>query len=216
MADLPLFWLAFAASFPVVLRIYFPVVVRLVRAASVPAAAFGFYQHYFYAAFALAMGLTFLLAGTVEVPLGVEPWYLALLPVGVGLYYVDTSAWATYKGKPVRGGTTPPVAILPIFLVPFPEEVLFRGGLAPLLDVVGPVGYLLASGVVFGLIHYGFGWKDVVLKTVNGVLYGLLFLATGSVLASFAVHMGYNLASFHVLANYEMGWARWRPQPDSN
>lgn len=216
IADTPILWLAFVASFPVLLRVYFPVVLRIFRALALPQQAFGFYQHYLYAGFAFAMGLPFLHVAPVEVPLGVEPWYLALVPVGVGLYYLDTYAWATYKGKSVRGGTVPPVAILPVFLVPFPEEVLFRAGLAPLLGAVGPAGYVVASGVAFGLIHLGFGTKDVVLKTVNGALYALVFLATGSVLTTVAVHVGYNVASFHVLADYDVGLSVWRPGAGAN
>lgn len=216
MSDLPLFWLAFAVAYPFVLRIYFPLAFTLFGLVSVPPQIVGYYQHYLYATFALAMGLTFMFAGTVSIPLGFEPWYLALVPAGVVLYYADTYAWSAYQGKPIRGATTPPVGLLPIFLVPFPEEVLFRAGLAPVLDVVGPVGYVAASAVVFGLVHFGFGMKDVVLKTVNGVLYAALFLWSGSLLVPFAVHMGYNLASFHVLADYEMGLAVPRPGAESN
>jgi membrane protease YdiL (CAAX protease family) len=46
-----------------------------------------------------------------------------------------------------------------VLLVVVPEEILFRGGLAVLIDAVHPVAFVVASAVLFGLIHFPFGTR---------------------------------------------------------
>jgi hypothetical protein len=92
--------------------------------------------------------------------------------------------------------------MLPVFLVVVPEEIVFRGGLVGLLDAAGPAAFVAASAVLFGLIHFTFGARDVVVKTFDGAVFAVVFVATGSLAASVLTHLGYNLASFHVFADY--------------
>jgi hypothetical protein len=37
---------------------------------------------------------------------------------------------------------------------------------------------------------------------VNGAIFAVVFLVTGSLTASVLIHLGYNLASFHVYSDY--------------
>jgi membrane protease YdiL (CAAX protease family) len=89
-----------------------------------------------------------------------------------------------------------------VLFVVVPEEILFRGGLAVLIDAVHPVAFVVASAVLFGLIHFTFGTRDVLVKMVNSAIFAVVFLVTGSLTASVLIHLGYNLASFHVYSDY--------------
>jgi len=106
--------------------------------------------------------------------------------------------WGGRSAGATRAGTEP---VLVLFVV-VPEEILFRGGLAVLIDAVHPVAFVVASAVLFGLIHFPFGTRDVLVKMVNGAIFAVVFLVTGSLTASVLIHLGYNLASFHVYSDY--------------
>lgn len=156
-------------------------------------AVVGRYFDWLYAPF------VFGLAGAYVATVGLSqmearPVYLLGIPLGAGVYYVTTAAWGYYTDAPLRRGDRMVRLLLPGLGVPLPEEVLFREGLAPLIDVAGPAGYLAVSSIIFGLYHALLGLHEVVFKTLFGVLLGLAYLATGSVLAPVFVHFGYNLA----------------------
>ncbi|MDS0260335.1 CPBP family intramembrane metalloprotease [Haloarcula sp. S1CR25-12] len=123
-----------------------------------------------------------------------EPLYLVAVPVGAVLYYGTTIAWQQYTGEPIRAGHRSLLGVAPGLLLAFPEELLFRAGLAPLMDLVGPVGYTLVSAVAFGLYHQYLGRKEVVFKTLFGGALCVSYLLAGSVVVPMLVHFGYNLA----------------------
>ncbi|UPW02056.1 CPBP family intramembrane metalloprotease [Halorussus gelatinilyticus] len=160
------------------------------------------YNYWTYAAFSLLYGGAFYVVAPVSVPFAFRSAYLALVPVGFAMYYADTYAVSRAVGTSLQRDVSHPFSMLPILLVPIPEEILFRAGLAPLIDAFGPVAFGVASALLFGLIHFTFGARDVVVKVGNGIVFASVFVVTGSVTATILVHLGYNLASFHVFSDY--------------
>lgn len=78
------------------------------------------------------------------------------------------------------------LAFIPAVLV---EELLFRsllvGGLSPL---IAPVLLVLGGGVIFGLVHSPQGVWGMTGAGLAGVIFGLLFTATGSLVAPVVAH----------------------------
>ena len=70
------------------------------------------------------------------------------------------------------------------------EEFLFRGLALPLLG--GGVPAVLATGVVFGLLHWYYGLRNVVTKGLLGIALGVLAAASGGVLAAVAAHLAFS------------------------
>lgn len=76
------------------------------------------------------------------------------------------------------------------------EEFLWRGFLMSYLDQrfgLAVVWVVVLSSLSFGLNHYYFGLRNVLLKALAGAVWALLFLATGSLLASFASHYAFEV-----------------------
>jgi membrane protease YdiL (CAAX protease family) len=85
---------------------------------------------------------------------------------------------------------------LGILVAPLFEETLFRGCIYPVVArTFGmPVG-ILTTGVLFGLAHslqLAGAWNQVALVSLVGVVLTYIRARTGTVLASFLVHVGYN------------------------
>lgn len=75
------------------------------------------------------------------------------------------------------------------------EEVFFRAYL-PLLIVEAGGGAALAflvSTLIFGLLHRYQGWLGVLVTTLLGAIFALLYLGTGSLLAPILAHLLVNL-----------------------
>ena len=88
-----------------------------------------------------------------------------------------------------------------VLMAPLVEETLFRGYLYPLLArSFGIVPGIVITGVCFGAMHgaqLGWTWSLVGLLIVVGILFTLVRARTGSVFASYLMHLGYNsLISF--------------------
>jgi membrane protease YdiL (CAAX protease family) len=87
-------------------------------------------------------------------------------------------------------------AIMGVALAPFVEETIFRGFLYPViarrLGVAAGVGI---TGTLFGLMHaiqlWG-GWGQIALLIFVGIVLTWVRARTGTVAASFFVHLGYN------------------------
>jgi membrane protease YdiL (CAAX protease family) len=85
---------------------------------------------------------------------------------------------------------------LGVLVAPLIEETLFRGFLYPIVarSFGVPIG-ILVTGTLFGLAHslqLAGAWKQVALVTVVGIVLTYIRARTGTVLASFLVHLGYN------------------------
>jgi membrane protease YdiL (CAAX protease family) len=83
-----------------------------------------------------------------------------------------------------------------VLVAPLVEETVFRGYLYPLFGkYLGVVPGILITGVLFGLMHgsqLGWTWGLVLLLTLVGVIFTFARARTGTVLASFLMHLGYN------------------------
>jgi membrane protease YdiL (CAAX protease family) len=100
-----------------------------------------------------------------------------------------------------------------VFIAPLVEETVFRGYLYPLFARMaysitrrfglqppeairtGMFSSVVITGVLFGLMHgaqLGWTWSVVGLLIVVGVIFTFVRARTGTVLASFLLHLGYN------------------------
>jgi hypothetical protein len=81
-------------------------------------------------------------------------------------------------------------------VAPLVEETIFRGYIYPVLarGLGIPAGIIL-TGMLFGLMHaqqlWG-GWAQIGLITLVGIVLTMVRARTGTVFASFLVHLGYN------------------------
>ena len=103
--------------------------------------------------------------------------------------------------------------VMAVFVAPLVEETLFRGYLYPVLARIissvaqffgmesptalriGVASSILVTGLLFGLLHAPqLGWTLglVGLLTLVGVIFTFVRAWTGTVLASFLLHLGYN------------------------
>jgi membrane protease YdiL (CAAX protease family) len=80
------------------------------------------------------------------------------------------------------------------------EELFFRGLLAPALGVV-------LSSLAFGMLHQlrgRAGWVWTGWATLMGLVFGALFLATGSLLGPLVAHAAINVANLRFLRDTEV------------
>ena len=87
-----------------------------------------------------------------------------------------------------------------ILLAPAVEETIFRGYLYPVLArTLGVEGGILATGLLFGLMHapqlWG-GWGQIGLLVLVGIVLTYARARTGTVLTSWLLHLGYNTFLF--------------------
>jgi membrane protease YdiL (CAAX protease family) len=85
-----------------------------------------------------------------------------------------------------------------VVVAPLVEETVFRGYLYPLFaKSFGIAPAIALTGVLFGLMHgsqLGWSWGIVALLVLVGVVFTFARAYTGTVLASFLLHLGYNSA----------------------
>lgn len=92
------------------------------------------------------------------------------------------------------------LAMIPVVIF---EELLFRslllGGLSPLSS---PWVLLIVFGVVFGLLHSPQGTWGIVGTALGGIVFGVLFLWHGSLLAPVIAHYVANAVQIVLAMNY--------------
>ena len=83
-----------------------------------------------------------------------------------------------------------------VLVAPLVEETVFRGYLYPLFAKSFGIGPgIVVTGVLFGLMHgaqLGWTWGIVALLILVGIVFTVARAYTGTVLASFLLHLGYN------------------------
>lgn len=83
-----------------------------------------------------------------------------------------------------------------VLVAPLVEETVFRGYLYPLFAKTFGVAFsVILTGVLFGLMHgaqLGWTWGLVLVLIAVGIIFTFARALTGSVLASFLLHLGYN------------------------
>ncbi len=83
-------------------------------------------------------------------------------------------------------------------LAPFMEELLMRGFLLGGLSAnYGKVTALVLSSAVFALLH--FNMVQTLSALICGVVLGLIYLRTGSVVCCITAHAGYNMISYFTM-----------------
>ncbi|MGH9703566.1 MAG: lysostaphin resistance A-like protein [Candidatus Acidiferrales bacterium] len=87
-----------------------------------------------------------------------------------------------------------------VVIAPIVEETLFRGYLYPMLArSLGIGGGVLLTGIIFGGFHslqlWG-GWGQIALLIVVGIFFTYVRAVTGTVLASYLLHVSYNFFLF--------------------
>ena len=83
-----------------------------------------------------------------------------------------------------------------VLIAPLVEETLFRGYLYPMFArSFGVWPGIILTGVLFGFMHgaqLGWTWSLVGVLVVVGIIFTFVRARTGSVFASFLMHLGYN------------------------
>ena len=97
----------------------------------------------------------------------------------------------------------PLAGVATVIFAPLAEEIFFRGFVfAGLLRPFGPIGAMLASGVLFGAFHITSADTAglIVPFSAIGVLLAWVYYRTGSLWPSIGTHFLFNLVSFAALA----------------
>ncbi|MHB9023165.1 MAG: CPBP family intramembrane glutamic endopeptidase [Armatimonadota bacterium] len=143
------------------------------------------------------------------------PWLQAVgvgLVIGVGLICFQVFLlWVFGVAEPEWRGV--PSQVLPVLLLAVggallfaaSEEVIFRGYLfQTLLRGIGPLGTLLLLSAVFATVHLMNPAPPSLLGFTNlflaGIMFGLLYLRTGSLWLPISMHAGWNFGQllFHL------------------
>lgn len=148
-----------------------------------------------------------------------KPWMYFLSGCGLSIFVaIASSRVKDVEHAPIqeflksRNGAILLMAMA-VFVAPLVEETIFRGYLYPVLartisDIAqffgmefsrairaSVVSSILLTGILFGLVHapqLGKNWALVSLLTLVGVVFTFARAWTGTVLASFLLHLGYN------------------------
>jgi len=148
-----------------------------------------------------------------------KPWMFPLMGSGLAIVVaVGSSRVKDAEDAPIEQLFKDPHAALllmamAVLIAPLVEETVFRGYLYPLFASnfaklavhygvdssravrFGIASSVLVTGFLFGMLHgWQLGWNVtlVSLLTLVGVLFTLARAVTGTVLASFLMHLGYN------------------------
>lgn len=109
------------------------------------------------------------------------------------------------------------VMLMAILAAPVVEETIFRGFLYPVVARrFGPFVGVLVTGALFGSLHAGQlwgAWGIVGLIVFVGILLSYIRARTGTVLASFLVHLSYNTTLFLGTYLATDGLRRFPPGP---
>ncbi|HEY2645763.1 MAG TPA: CPBP family intramembrane glutamic endopeptidase [Candidatus Acidoferrales bacterium] len=86
--------------------------------------------------------------------------------------------------------------VMGVLVAPLVEETIFRGFLYPVIARrIGVAAGIAITGLLFGLMHaaqLGGAWGQIALLILVGVILTWVRARTGTVAASFFVHLGYN------------------------
>ncbi|MBU0638199.1 MAG: CPBP family intramembrane metalloprotease [Planctomycetes bacterium] len=107
-----------------------------------------------------------------------------------------------HRSRLIRSLPVDDAAWTVLLLVPVAihEELLFRGLLVPYLRRVTGRWWLAIpiSAVVFGSLHYTQGWLGAVQITGMGVVFGIMFVLSRSLLAVTFAHFAFDLLQFQL------------------
>jgi membrane protease YdiL (CAAX protease family) len=131
-----------------------------------------------------------------------SPWLFFLAGCGLSvLVFVVTAKMQPPEDVPIEElfhykNTAILFMVMAVLVAPLVEETVFRGYLYPLFaKYFGVAASVLVTGVLFGLMHgaqLGWTWSLVAVLTAVGIIFTFVRARTGSVFASFLLHLGYN------------------------
>jgi len=131
-----------------------------------------------------------------------SPWAYFLSGCGLAVFvFIVSSQVHTPDKMPIQEiiknrSSAMLLMAMAVLVAPLVEETVFRGYLYPLFaKSFGIVPGILLTGVLFGLMHgaqLGWTWGIVGLLMLVGVIFTFARAHTGTVLASFLLHLGYN------------------------
>jgi len=130
------------------------------------------------------------------------PWLFFLAGCGLSfLVFVVTAKMQPPEDVPIEElfhykNTAILFMAMAVLVAPLVEETVFRGYLYPLFaKYFGVAASVLVTGVLFGLMHgaqLGWTWSLVAVLAAVGIIFTFVRARTGSVFASFLLHLGYN------------------------
>jgi len=89
------------------------------------------------------------------------------------------------------------ISVFMVFFVAIPEEFLYRGLLYKYLTIFFPAIHflvpLLVSTIIFGLAHLRMGKKMMLLATIAGFGYGLVYALTQNIYMAIILHLAANI-----------------------
>lgn len=131
-----------------------------------------------------------------------NPWAYFLAGCGLAIFvFVVSSQVHTSDKIPIQEvlnnrNSAMLLMAMAVLVAPLVEETVFRGYLYPLFaKSFGILPGILLTGVLFGLMHgsqLGWTWGIVGLLILVGIIFTFARAQTGTVLASFLLHLGYN------------------------
>ena len=131
-----------------------------------------------------------------------NPWAYFLSGCGLAIFvFIASSQVHTNDKMPIEEvlknrSSAMLLMAMAVFVAPLVEETVFRGYLYPLFaKSFGIIPGILLTGILFGLMHgsqLGWTWGIVGLLILVGIIFTFARAHTGTVLASFLLHLGYN------------------------
>ncbi len=144
--------------------------------------------------------------GLAYIPLAVGGACLAgLVGTVLSMLPIPESVWEEYGAQSSMIGGSGIMAVLAsVIIAPLTEEVFFRGIVyTRLRRAMPPVVAMILSSLVFGLLHGQLIW--VCYAFVMGMALCAVFERTGSIRASFTVHLAFNAVGGYLLDSVEAG-----------
>jgi membrane protease YdiL (CAAX protease family) len=131
-----------------------------------------------------------------------SPWLFFLAGCGLSfVVFIVTAKMRPPEDVPIEElfhykNTAMLFMAMAVLVAPLVEETVFRGYLYPLFaKYFGVATSVIVTGVLFGLMHgaqLGWTWGLVSVLIAVGVIFTFVRARTGSVFASFLLHLGYN------------------------
>lgn len=189
-----LVWGVVILLFPFIKALYFVVLESMLARRDRTRPFVGTHQLLKYTVFVSVLVSLYAATTSFDVTVRVTPAYALFFVLGGGLYTLTNALWRVVAD--VRPSENRLLVVLPALVGGTMEEVLFRHGLAAAIGTDGVSAYVFVvlSAVAFGFNHANFGKHEAAFKTLDGAVYAVLFVATGSVLAPIVAHLGYNVA----------------------
>jgi membrane protease YdiL (CAAX protease family) len=130
------------------------------------------------------------------------PWLYLLSGAGLAVFvFIASSQVKGTENMPIQEvlknrNSAILLMVMAVLVAPVVEETVFRGYLYPLFaKTFGVSPAIVLTGVLFGIMHapqLAWTWGVVVLLCLVGVIFTFARAYTGTVFASYLLHLGYN------------------------